>query len=387
MKRRGYILVFVLGVTSVVTALGLSYVSANGTVMTQATNRYAAVRAQYLAESGIALAGHFIQYPPTTVPLNGLYPGATGVAIDDTLDTVDMTVTASSPADRYILDARSTVRNSLGTSALAKQQVRSEVIIPPEPKWKIAQALLSSGAVTVPSGVTITGNLHSNASVNGPLLGGNCTGSVSACLTALWLAGGPPTSVLSLQPSVTLPPASAALYSTYRIKGQSYAAYAGFAKNAISESDSASLNSTLSSLSNNPGRIVILPSSTIRLQNKVNFTGMLVVRGDLEIDGDQIVLQAVSNYPALLVTGSIFFKSNSKVMTVNGSVICGGAITDDGRDSCVLTVKGAAIVASGISRTGKSAMSFVHDASLATFWNLAKTATPEPITVLKWQEN
>jgi len=388
MKRRGYILVFVLGVTTVVTALGLSYISANGTVMTQATNRYAAVRAQYIAESGAALAAHYVQYPPTSVPVNGLFAGATGVAIDDTMDTVDITLTASSPANRYLISASATVRDSLGTTALAKQRIRSEVIIPPEPKWKIMQAVLANGTISVPSGVSIVGNLHANGSVTGPLLGGSCNGAVTATGTALWLAGGSPSPVLSLQPSVSSPTANTALYTNYNIRGNAYSSYTGYTKNDMDKNDSSSLSSSVNSSGTNPGRIVYLAAGDFGLRDDVAFTGALVVRGNLEVNGKSIVLQAVADYPALIVTGDILFKVDSKSMTVYGPVVCGGSINDNGKKNCVLTINGAAVLRNGFTSTGSSNLITVTwNSSRCSFWDLALTPNPPPVTVLEWQEN
>lgn len=389
MKRRAYILVFVLGITTVVTALGLSYIAANGTVMTQATNRYAAVRAQYVAESGVVLAGHFLQYPPTTVAAGGVYPGATGLAIDETFDTVGVTVTTSSPANRYLMRATSTVRNSTGTSSLATQRVQAEVIVPPLPKWTLTQALLCRDAVTVPAGVSIKGNLHSNTSVNGPLLGGSCTGAVTACGTALWLASGPPTSVLSLQPSVTLPSASTSLYSAYSIRGKSYSAYTGYSKNSMSSSDAASLQSIVNAASaTNPGSVVILPSGAFKLSDSVTFNGLLVVRGDLEIDGSGNALTAKTDFPALVVTGSIKHTRSAASLTVTGPVVCGGEISDNGHSAAHMTFTGAVVAVAGVSKTAANgSLTITYSRAGATFWDLSRTNPPTPMTLLKWQEN
>jgi len=384
-KRRGYILVFVLGVTTVVTALGLSYISSNGTVMQQATNRYAAVRAQYVAESGAALAGHFVHYPPTTVSYKGVYAGATGVAIDGSYDSVDITVTPTSPANHYLVGATATVRNATGTESLGKQRIQCEAVIPPEPKWKVAQAVLSTGACSISSGVTITGAIHANSTLTGS---GNCTGAVSACATALWLGGGPPASVQSLQPSVSAPPVSTSLYGSYKVNHKAYTAYTGYTANDLTKGDATALNSTVDSSGTNPGRIAWMPMGEFKIKSDAAFTGTLVVRGDLVVDGKNIVIQSVPNFPALVVTGSIFFQSDGDSATINGSVLCGGDIRDDGRKNTVLVINGAAVIGGSVSRTGSgSTFTVVWSAANSTFWDLAKTARPEPYTMLEWKEN
>lgn len=384
-KRRAYILIFVLGVTTVVTALGLSYISSNGTVMQQATNRYAAVRAQYVAESGAALANHFIHYPPSTVAYNGVYAGATNVAIDSTYDTVDIRVTPTTPANRYVVQTTSVVRNALGTESLAKQSIRMDSIVPPEPKWKVSQGLLLTAGGTISSGVTISGAVHAN----GALIGlGNCTGAVSSSQTVVWTGGGPPTSVRSLQPLVTAPPVTTSLYATYKINHKSYTAYTGYSASDMTKGDAATLNSTVNSSGTNPGRIVWAPVGDFKIKADAAFNGTLIIRGDLVIDGKSVIFQSASDFPALVVTGSIYSKSDGNDATITGSVICGGDVRDDGRKNVAIVINGAAVVGGTVSCTGSgSTIKIVWSAANSTFWNLAKTANPEPYTVLEWQEN
>lgn len=383
-KRRGYILIFVLGVTTVVTALGISYVSSNGTVMQQATNRYTAVRAQYLAESGAELATHFVHYPPTSVAYNGVYSGASGIAIDSTFDTVNIAVTPSTPANRYVINATSLVMNAAGTQRMASKGVTVESIIPPEPKWKIAEGLELRSSATIPSGVTISGNIHCNGVLNGL---GACTGAVSATGTALWLGSGPPTSVQSLRPSITMPAASSSLYTTYKVNHTSYAAYTGYSKLEVGLPDASSLASAVNSNGLNPGRILVFEAGNIRIKANVTFTGTLVVRGNLEIDGKGFVLQAVTNYPALVVTGDILTASDGVDTAITGAVICGGSLTDNGNKNAAITINGA-LIANNVARSGTGSQIRVNwSAANSTFWNMQKTASPEPYTVLEWRED
>ena len=63
-RRGAYILIVVLGLTAVVTTLGWAFLDAQSTVVPEAVNWVGAIRSQYLAESGIALA-------PTVAPFGG----------------------------------------------------------------------------------------------------------------------------------------------------------------------------------------------------------------------------------------------------------------------------------------------------------------------------
>ena len=384
MTRRAYILVFVLGVTTIVTGLALSYIGANGTVAQQAANRYAAVRAQYVAESGIALAEHYIHNPPSSVPSNGTYAGGTNIAIDDSLDTVDIVVTPMTPANHYSILATAVVRNDSGTEILAKKTLQCEAVIPPEPKWKIAQGLLLTGSATVSAGVTINGNVHAN----GNLIGlGKSTGAVTATGTALWTGGGPPTSVQSLRPTVSAPPTTSSLYSAYKVNHTAYSAYTGFGSSDLKVGDGPALTAAANASGNNPGRVVLLPVMDIKIKSDFVFMGTLVVRGKVEIDGDRITLQSVANYPALVVTGDILCSRDNSTVNVTGSVICGGTISDNGKNNNTLRINGAAI-AQGMTRTGSNTAFIVDwNSTTSTFWDFGRTANPQPYTRLKWIEN
>src|ERR1043166_4256202 len=90
--RRAYILILVLGLTAVVTALGMSFINANGTAAIQGDNRYRSARAQYVSESGISVAAHYLMNPPTGVTFGDYWRGAASVAVDASSDFVNVQV-------------------------------------------------------------------------------------------------------------------------------------------------------------------------------------------------------------------------------------------------------------------------------------------------------
>src|SRR5437868_4593548 len=95
-SRRAYILAVVLGLAAVMSAVGIAYLQANSTVMPESVNRYGALRAMYMAESGVAIANRYLMFPPTTVGLGSYWTGSTGLAVDTSNDRTDVTISQPS---------------------------------------------------------------------------------------------------------------------------------------------------------------------------------------------------------------------------------------------------------------------------------------------------
>lgn len=391
--RRGYVLLAVLGLATVITALGLSFLDSHSTAMPAAVNYYRSVRAQYIAESGVSLGSHFLLYPPTTVPFNGYYTGANNIAIDASSDYANITVLRSdawSPplTDPHLYRIISTGAAHDPDGALrGKRTVTAEVLTPPDWKWKIPYAVFNKTSLTVPSCVSVYGSIHANGGLTGNL-GSYCNGIVSATSTALWFGGGPPSMVLSLRPAYTGPTGSLSKYRNYTIKGKSYSAHTSFVANEITVSSAATLNA-IDMSATNPGRIVSCKSGNFRLRAGADFTGTLLVEGDLEIDdAGSHVLRAVEGFPALVVTGDIKFLNDDTALTVIGSIICGDDIHVNDKKRVALNLTGSLILP-GIFRDARSDgnIRITWDAGRSTFWNLESQAPLEPITVLSWKEN
>jgi hypothetical protein len=180
--RRAYILLVVLAFTALASALGMSFLEANSTVMPEAVNYHGMVRAEALASSGVALASHFLLYPPTNLSLTQYYTGATGVTLDSTGDYLDVSVARSdawSPAQTdlnlYRISATGVAKDP-GGAIRAKRSATAEIQAPPIGKWQFTQAFISSTlALVVPTRATITGDVHSNGNISGT---GSCTEGV-----------------------------------------------------------------------------------------------------------------------------------------------------------------------------------------------------------------
>lgn len=404
-SRRGFILIFVLGLTVVVTALGISFLESNSTAMPEAVNRAAAARARYLAESGIALGTHFLMYPPTTVTSGDYWTGGTGIAVDLTDDYTNVAIIQDAVDPKlFTITATGVAKDPDGTIR-GKKRAAAQVIVPDDGKWHIPYALLGVD-MAVPATVRVQGDVHANGNLVGL---GECQDDVSASGTASWPGSGPPASVTSAAALVPRPQADPALYAAYNIRGASYTAYV-YNKASMFWLDANALNA-IDMSATNPGRIIMAPVGDFWLRQGTRLTGTLVVDGNLTLS-DGVLLTAVPDYPVLVVTGDILYKQSNMFARLNGSVICGGAIDDSNKSGILLRVDGACIVGRGFNRPivkgkkpkgGKKAnknkapkgtvlqtdgffdLKWQQQGSI--FWDFRKSSERLPITILSWKED
>ncbi len=381
-QRRAYILVAVLGIAVLVTGLGLAFFEANSTAMPEASNRLYATRAQYLAESGVHLGMHYLMYPPTGTT-GDYWTGGTGIAIDGTSDYTDVVVTdVPGDPERYVISTDG-FAHDFDVQVRGKQSVQAEVYVPYGRKWRIPYAVTGTPA-TVPVRVQIFGDIHSNSALIGL---GWCQGNVSAVGAASWPGSGPPASVTTLADPVAMPSMDVNVYYiNYNINGTDYNAYA-YARNEMEDLDSDALNA-IDMSATNPGRIIAPVAGDFVLQRDARLTGSLVVRGDLLINGSNIEITAVQDFPALVVTGSVRFTVDGADARVYGSVLCDGNLTDELRSGIQFRTWGAFILNGGFDiKALDGDYRFTQDQTRSQFWNFENAGERKPATLLSWKEN
>lgn len=382
--RRGYILVVILGFTAVVTALGIAFLESSTTAMPEAGNRLYVSRAQYLAESGVNLAQHYLMYPPTTVSTGNYWTGANSVAIDTTNDYSNVTVTRDGTyKDQFVIQSIGYAKD-FDQKIRGKKTITTRVIAPTMPKWSIPYALMNKSSELVPWGARIYGDLHVNGALVGSV-GSWCNGKLTATTSLIWWGGGPPISS-TIASTFTAPAGVVTNYATYKLNGSTYAANA-YAGAQLRTADAATLNATNMSATN-PGRIILANrNDKLRIRDPLSLSGTLVVSGDLEIDATGVVITALTDYPALVVSGNIAFTRDSATLNVIGSVICGGSIQDKDKNDVRLDVTGSFVGANGFSLSKTSGIySFRWDQNRSSFWRF-DGQNRQPITVLSWKEN
>jgi hypothetical protein len=344
-RRHGYILLAVLGIATMATTLGLGFLDANSTVMPEAMNQFGMVRAQYLADSGVSMATHYLTYLPTSVPLdlNSYWAGTTNVSLDGGVDTFNVSVVRSdawTPAltdlNQYRITSTSTAKDGDG-AVRAKRTVTADVIAVPKGVWMIPQALIDKSSLTV---------------------------------------------------ATPLPSTDTSRYLSYTIQGRSCSSYLTFLGPDITSSNAATLNG-IDMSANNPGRIIRFPAGNIKLKANANITGCPVVIGRLELDdAASRTITAMPGFPALIVTGDLRVMQDNVTFTVNGPVICGGRIDNNNKNNAILTFNGPVIVQDGV--TGQklnTVVNYNYTQSRAAFWDFDGTAPVRPVTILNWNES
>ncbi len=381
-RRRAYILIAVLGISTVAASVGIAYLEANSTSIPEAENRYYAMRAQYVAGSGVELAKRYLLNPPDSVPMGDYWRGASNIAIDATSDSTSISVNAhATQKNRFRIVSQG--RSLSGSSTRGKKSVRAEVIVPPTEVWNLPFGLLAKSTITIPSRARVVGNLHGNGAVTGL---GYCNGAVSACGTALWLLGsGPPTSVRSLAPAQSAPAITLSKYKSYSLRGKTYTAYV-WDSNSMDASQAAALNA-ISMTSTNPGRIIAVRDGNFRFNSDANFNGTILVSGNLEFE-PRVSVTAVVGFPGVVVTGDVVAQSNGSQLTVNGAAIVGGKLSDNNRSGARIGIRGSTVLTGSIEiQDSTSQVVLDWDPGRCWFYNFEQAATREPITVVRWTED
>lgn len=374
----------ILGMAAIIAPVGWAFLESHTTAMPEAHNRMAAIRAQYVAESGMEIAEHFLMYPPTTVTPGNYWTGDNAISIDPTPDYTNVNIVQDADVPLKYTVTSVGIAYGVDGEVRAKRQIRAELLVPPRNvTWYFPQAMLQRSSVTVPSSVALFGDLHAN----GNLLGhGWSIFRVSATGIAIWIGSGPPSDVQSNAPASELPATNIAQYTTYQIGSATYAAY-NWNKDNVNKNDAASLNA-IDMSDTNPGRIIQTKDGNFTISEDVDLNGCLLVNGDLTVDGVNVRVTAVEGFPALVINGNLKFNKDDAVVTINGPVICSGYLDGNNKRRMDVRVNGPFIANRFRNAAGTDTIFRFNDsADYATFHNFESTADPLPVTYLSWEES
>ncbi len=406
-RRRAYVLIAVLGLSTIVAALGLSFLELHGTAVPEAINYDRSVRARYVAESGVAIAKHYLMYPPKDVDADdsdAYYTGDSALAVDASADYASVAVQRSdswSPQgtdlNLYRITAVGVAHDAANEKILAKHTVAAEVVVPPQRKWQIPYALLDRDMLNVISGVCVTGNIHANDAVNlnlGSSYSGNVTstGTVRSELVLGIFTNACGNSKITCNASaIVCPTGNTTKYENYILNGRHYSAYV-YGSSTMNQSNAAALNS-IDMSETNPGRIIVYKGGNLRLRansGSVSLNGTLVItNGNLEFqDAGTYVIHAVENFPALVLPQNLLMtNSDNTNVTINGPVLCVGDIDLGSRRNSKLEINGPLIKTGAFANIrggGDAGKIDLKQSGTSTFWDFE--SEPMPITVLSWRE-
>jgi Tfp pilus assembly protein PilX len=295
-QSRGIALLLVVAVLALASALGFVMLSAATLQNRAGANQYRLATADYLAESGINLAMYYLQYSDRAPSLNssGYWAGTGGpVTLSSSIDgTVNVTVTRDA-SDQWSYEIISVA--TAGTNADTKVTRTTGARVYVRNEYQIKQAGAFNGNVIIASNWTVQGDVWTSKRLSIPM-------------------------------TAPLPVLTGAGYCKTAQTGVGWMTPTGGFKAAPNANWAFVLN------------------------NDVTINGTLVVKGDLQIKGKNITITSQSNFPALIVTGTLEIYQSKNSLTVNGICFVGTTIKSNGStptppsDTSTFNVNGAVIV-------------------------------------------
>ena len=306
----------VLIVLSIAVVLGSSYLSMASTKVQSSQNYALSARVRYLAESGIEHGMYILETNPDrfsgisrTNPLGPFYA-------DDSQDGYYISAEADSVVTgRYTLFAK-------GASLGLMQESQATVYRSSARMFDVKHGLtMGISSATLPTSLKVKGDMYVNGSV---VNYGHVEGSVKATGNISdpyhFISG----NLTPNAPNEDIPKIKMALDKMYDLGGANCQAEERKLK-TLSANDPLTKGGAITLT--NPGGVVILnPTNTsVTLPDNLDFTGTIIVKGDLILGGRNITLTAVKGFPSLIVHGKIIVKDTTGA-TINGVVDSTGGI-------------------------------------------------------------
>ena len=294
--KQGAALLIVLFIVMLITISSIGFLSRSDVELATGRNMALRIQMDHLAESGLEHAKGLILNPQDAA--SEYWTGETGQQLVAGNDYYDVAVVRddSDPANRcnYIIDSNSyRLRNS---EKIGRSNIRAELRLDP------CIAFWSGSDTTICSGVTINGDVYCNGTVinkgiiDGDLFANALVGVVAGRQKAV--------GDLSLVwPRVTV---------------------ADFTSNYTTQTISSGSLSAQTFGPYSPVRVCYRVGDLL-LAGNVKIEGMLVVDGDLTVQGYSNVITAAKNLPALLVTGNLVIR-NYSALDVNGLAVIDGTM-------------------------------------------------------------
>jgi Tfp pilus assembly protein PilX len=336
-QPRGIALILVVGVVALASVLGWVMLS-SATLQTRAAANHGRLSsADYLAESGLNIALYYLQYPEKapgySTNFSGLgYWGGTGgdISLSSSVPgTVSVSVTQD-PDDKWSYEITCTAKSGTNVDTMLTRTTGARVYVRNEYQVKHAGAF--NGNTTVMPYMNFVGDVWS-AKTFGLRLG-SPTPTVSGVVYCKTLNSGvgwvTPSNGVAAIPSADNPAPSIGTnglnkYPTYVIDDVTYS------RDLLNVSSLAS--TTIDPTASNPAGVYYRDGSSggdLQINDNVTINGTLIVEGNVQIRGANVVINAQNNFPGLVVTGNLEIFQSNKNLTVNGLCYIGGTLRSNG---------------------------------------------------------
>ncbi|MGD0463804.1 MAG: hypothetical protein ABSB74_15055 [Tepidisphaeraceae bacterium] len=386
-RRRGIALVLVLIVMAVASILAFAMLSAGALQATASSNGVTAAAAQAQAESGIHLAAYYLTHPETA-PVSAGNWGPTAVSFVSTQPpttmpgSVSVTVaTVAGATNYYNVTAAGSVPTSTDGQPITRTITAQLEVIP---SYQITGAgAFNSSAITIGTGVTITGTPNAFSTTGSVRISG--TGTVNGNVSASSFLGSAPNGQELSAPSSPPAPTAGTLtdYSQpYYYQGTLY--YPGTVSGT---------GGTYGPQPANPLGIYY-NSGNLTVTGPLTVTGTLYVKGGFLIDNSTITINPVNlsqltySLPTLVVDKAIEMEGSNHALTVSGVVCTNTGITNSfATNSTHVNITGALLITgtTGVITNGSAQVHITYDSSYTNVLNLV--ANPPPaVKIISWTE-
>ena len=320
--KSGAALLIVLFVIMVITLVGMGFIAKTDSELACGNNMVLRTQMDNLAKSGLEQAKGLLTNPWDVSVSSGKYwLGQTGIQFDGDNDYYDIQVLKDS--------AGTTPRSQYSITSTGYRMRNSDIVGQSKLNAKLrfdpAIAIYCESMLTLTSGYKIYGDAYSQmffnndkATINGDVYSndmvmntGTITGQISQFL---------------IQAPVEFSNINYADFTT------AYKHEDGSTYSVTAKASGTYNNQTWAYSSSNPAGVFYC-NGNLTLNGNMTINGMLVVNGILTISGTGNTIDAVRNYPAIVVNGGLLIKSGA-ALTVNGLVqvrddvsVAGGATT------------------------------------------------------------
>ncbi len=337
-RQQGFALLIVLLALVLAATIGVSYVTGSAVCLSGSSNLLAAGRAKYLAESGVEHAIYMLRKDPAAVPaaraeaLNSqYYPDSSQ---DGYIFWAEHIGTQSQPG-LYMITAE-------GHCGDIEQRVSATVCRAAAAEVNIGHGMMIAREMAVlPWKLNMKGDFH----INGTLINfARIDGDASAQGGILDMVRRISGSKTPWSQAEEIPGIQWDQYENYSLYMNSYSAEEINGNELAADHPVAEGRAVTG---NNPGGVVLVRPAgggqTVRIKNEFNFTGTIVIDGDVVLDGRNIDLKAVEGFPTIVASGKIYVNNDAQA-NIKGFVVAGGGIVPMGDTSNAQTdIKGGLI--------------------------------------------
>jgi len=333
-KHRGAALLVVLFIVMAITILAYGFMTRSDVELACGQNMALRTAADYLAESGLQHARGLILNPQDVG--TEYWTGAAGQQlIIGSSDYYDVTVTRLDPCTCNYQITSEGYRQK-GTEKIGRSSLTGELRLDPcIALWTGTSWNSESGKTTVSGDVYCNGDLSGGAAINGDAF---ASGSITATVLG------------AKNPNLSGPP---------------------IALPGLSTSDFSM------------GANVYYYDGDVNMPSDVHINGMLVVSGNLKVQGTNNVITAAKNFPALLVGGELIMEDGGTI-EVNGLAQIGQWISvKNGAENVHVTVNGALFILNGsVAGLASSAGSTLNVTAVPD--KAAIQVVPQSGTLVRW---